>query len=555
MWIYIERVDMGDELKTQIIDVLKDPKKRHKLEKALAKSAGKQIEKAACKTVKKLQKVKEKAQENWPEVKQHLENAIKETPEKLQTAKNGVVKAAKFVGKTAINFKDWALKNNTNKALVMAALMALTGETIYLTTQQSREMKKAQKEEKMRLQKLDDKIAQKHKIDSKESFAQLFDEALPLVQSSFLSSEVFVPTAYTDNNKTVNTVGAGCYWYPVDGNPESSEWILTSEYIKKHPGTKVDGDQAMALIKGWFCSREGGRVYKKMCQKLQGCELSINELVAICGVMYNSESAGFALCDFVRENYKDPIKVASYIASLRPKNGAFNDGIHRRHTAEALIYLNKGGMAKDVCAWRVKRVGKNYITAISTLSLDDCQKLEETLAKGDDSYASELSNKMSHWLCRYDGNGQPAFRQVQKEVNDTAIVNAICAVSGDTLNVTGDSPYWGDILYNQAREFNECGKYDEAAKCYDELFDKGFYGADLCLDAARNCYDLGDYGNCCKLCKAAFNNTVETHQAQPACELAAKSYEKMGKTAEAVTYQRKADSLRLNMQQRQIKHR
>ncbi len=536
---------MEQQLKEQLKKVLKDKNKRRKIEKAIARELVEHTKKKYRQVAQKLKVAKEQAVENWPETKQKIDHTIAEIPDKITVAKDATLKVTRATGKTIKQFKDWALKNNKNKALVLAGLLALSGATIHLTTQQSRAIKKAQKEEKARLKLLENKLTQKHQITDKESFAQLFNESLPLIQTAFLTSEVYVSKPYTDNGEVINTVGAGSWWYPKNGDPTSSEWIHTSKYVEAHTYLEVDGNQAMNLVKGWFCSREGGRIYRVLCDKLQGTELSINEFVAICGVMYNSERAGLQLCNSITkdENYKKPLEIAKCMMNLK-YDDQFENGMLRRNTAQSVSIIMGNS---DHCALHSKKIGKNYVTSISVLPLELCQEYKDALNNDDTTLVKELAQKidfkMSHWLCRYDENGQSALRQVQKEVKDTAIATPICRFVGDTLNVTGDSPYWGDVLYGQAREYNECGDFAKAAEKYEELFAKGFYGADLHIDAAQNYFAMGEYSKCREQCRKAIKGTVEIHQVLPAYQLAVKACNELGDTKNAALNQRKVDSL------------
>ena len=302
----------------------------------------------------------------------------------------------------------------------------------------------------------------------------------------------------------------------------------------------------MALVKGWFCSREDGRIYKLLCNKLQGQNISINDFVAICGVEYNSEGAGLQLLNNIRKNNicDNSLEIAKYMMNLK-YDDQFENGLLRRNAAQSVsIVLGNS----DHCALHAKKIGKNYVTSISVLPLELCQEYKDALNSGNTTLAQNLAEKidfkMSHWLCRHDEYGQSALRQVQKVVTDTAIANPICRFAGDTLNVTGDSPYWGDVLYDQAREYSECGLFDKAANCYEDLFNRGFYGADLHIDAARNYYELGDYEKCREQCRKAISGTTETHQVYFAYELAVSACKEMGDVNGAELNQRKVDSLR-----------
>ena len=160
-------------------------------------------------------------------------------------------------------------------------------------------------------------LSKKYQINDLKSFHQLYSDALNFMALSMFPTEVLVNEAYTDNGKTINTIGLGSFWFPKDGNPQSSEWILTSDYVKKKK-IKLTGPQAFALTDGWYRHRENGRIYKDMYKRLKGCELKAHEFAAIATVMYNNEVNGKELCDYIKDNYKDPLKCAAKIMDLKP---------------------------------------------------------------------------------------------------------------------------------------------------------------------------------------------------------------------------------------------
>ena len=66
----------------------------------------------------------------------------------------------------------------------------------------------------------------------------------------------------------------------------------------------------MNMVDSWARHREDGRVYKKMCRMLKGAELSLNELGRHFQlVLITTKRTDGLLCEFVKNNYKDPNKV------------------------------------------------------------------------------------------------------------------------------------------------------------------------------------------------------------------------------------------------------
>ena len=251
----------------------------------------------------------------------------------------------------------------------------------------------------------------RYTITDQKSFEEAFDASLPMIHRALLPTEWFSDNGYSDNNCAVsNTVGVGLWWYPADGNYESSEWIHTKTYLRDHPNTSINYEQAMDLTKGWFKCRSDGYVIKDMGRRLVGCKLAPNELAAIASVYYNDESCGKQLCNFVKKHYNDPMACAQYITNLRPKNPSYEVGIRKRHYHEALYYLNYNDYCTKVMSFNVRSGinsnGKFFITTpVTHLNLVDyrglqneidlaCAEKSKCLGKKTD----ELINKM----CAYN---------------------------------------------------------------------------------------------------------------------------------------------------------
>lgn len=258
--------------------------------------------------------------------------------------------------------------------------------------------------------------AEKYNITDMESFDRLFNNALPDITISMMPTEILVLEPYSDNGTINNTLGLGSYYLPKSGNPKDTNWIKTSTYLKDHPNIEVTGQHAFDLMVGWFKYRENGRVYKKLYEKLQGAQLTIPEFTAICTCMYNDEKNGAKLCDFVRKNYKDPIKCAAYLIQLKPGNAKFIAGILRRHTHEALTYLNMNNYCDKVPYFFVKeginsKGKKYYVTSVSQLKPEDCWEMSKDLAEGRLDAAKEVQKSILSYHCK---DGQAVYEICQK---------------------------------------------------------------------------------------------------------------------------------------------
>ncbi len=373
-------------------------------------------------------------------------------------------------------------------------------------------------------------LNKKYKIDDLKSFHQLYNDALNFMTLSMFPTEVLVNEAYTDNGKTINTIGLGSFWFPKNGNPQSSEWILTSDYVKKNK-IKLSGPQAIELTDGWYRHRENGRVYKDMYKRLKGCELKAHEFAAIATVMYNNEVNGKELCDFVKKNYKNPTKCAAKIMELKPQNARFNDGILKRHAHEALIYLNCNDYAEKIPYFMVKKgtnsKGKTYyVTSVTQLSPQDCRPMQQALENGNTKEAELLAQKIENYRCK-DG------KTVYKIADQNNISHLYSYIGQDVSFYEMSRMNLAENSYQQALDYYKNKDYEQALSCFKNMRENGFDGADIHNDMAITYYNLGEYENCIKECQEVLK-TGEKELYPAANYNAGKAYEKLGNPAKAL---------------------
>ncbi|MBR6356480.1 MAG: hypothetical protein IKR92_06475, partial [Alphaproteobacteria bacterium] len=183
-------------------------------------------------------------------------------------------------------------------------------------------------------------LTKTYKITDKASFKALYEASLPLIHISMLPTEIFKESAYDDRGgANPNSIAVGLFWFPKDGNPTNSEWIRASKYLKQHKDLVISYEKALTYTDAWCRYREGGRVYNQLFKRLQGSEITPHQFAACFTTTYNSETSGFKFCDFVQKNYKNPIKCAHYLLTLDPKDKSCADGILKRHTAEACLFM------------------------------------------------------------------------------------------------------------------------------------------------------------------------------------------------------------------------
>ena len=373
-------------------------------------------------------------------------------------------------------------------------------------------------------------LSKKYQINDLKSFHRLYSDALNFMALSMFPTEVLVNEAYTDNGKTINTIGLGSFWFPKDGNPQSSEWILTSDYVKKKK-IKLTGPQAFALTDGWYRHRENGRIYKDMYKRLKGCELKAHEFAAIATVMYNNEVNGKELCDYIKDNYKDPLKCAAKIMDLKPQNSRFNDGILKRHAHEALIYLNCNNYAEKIPYFIVKKgtnsKGKTYyVTSVTQLAPQDCHPMQQGLQKGSIQEAELLAQKIENYRCK-------GGKTVYKIADQNNVSHLYDYIGKDVSFYEMSRINLADNSYQQALQYYQNKDYEKALSCFNQMRENGFDGADIHNDMAITYYNMGEYENCIKECQEVLKTGEE--ELYPAANYnAGKAYEKLGNKEKAL---------------------
>lgn len=423
------------------------------------------------------------------------------------------------------------IRRGSLKALSLLSLFAATKivPCVNKVTETINERKEA-KAQALRQKLNQQSFQQKFTITDKESFAQLYEQAFPLMTLAMMPTEILICDAYSDNGKTINTAGLGSYWMPKDGNPSSSEWIKTSAYVKDKPDFSITGEQACNLADGWFRSREGGRVYNKMFNLLQGAELNICEFAAIANCVYNDEQNGFKLCSFVKDNYQDPIKCADYLMKLKPRNSAFNNGILKRHTHEALLYLNIDDYARKIPYFMVKEgVNSNgdtyHVSAVTQLSVADCDTLAMVLQSNEMTGASKLVGKIYNYL--------PKGGEAIYEIAGKHGLSNLLDCYDNTLDFEGvQHNLDAKKLYDDALKLYEAKNYDQALKAFENMIAQGYDGADIYNDIAITKYHLGDYLGCIEACQHVLS-TGETELYSAANFNAGKAYEELGNDEKA----------------------
>jgi hypothetical protein len=234
----------------------------------------------------------------------------------------------------------------------------------------------------------------------------------------------------------------GSYYYPIDGNPESSKWVLVSSYIENNGSIEIDGVLAVALVDGWARHFDDGRVYKNMRENLMGAEINIAEFSSIFTCYYSSEHFGREFAIFVCENYDDPYACASKLLSLSPQN-EFEAGINIRRLHEALKYLNCNDYNKKlddlIVENRCKPNGNEFYTSsIYRLNQTDFLRFKNAIVEEDKGVITSISDK----VCSYKGKGN--CNTVEEIYNENNMGKAVSVITASNADKT--------ITFNQAQK-------------------------------------------------------------------------------------------------------
>ena len=237
-------------------------------------------------------------------------------------------------------------------------------------------------------------------ITDQKSFDIMYDKCFNSIILSMMPTEILINSPYTDNGKVINTIGLGSYYYPENGDPKNDLWVLASKYFKNNKDVNVTGEGACQLVDGWFQHRDNGRIYKKMYNKLSGTKLKSYEFDAIFSVMYNNETNGAKLCDFVQDNIQDKIKCAVKIMKMLPRSEKFRAGIKKRRIHEALLFLNIDNYSRKIPFMNVKegqtkKGNPFYVSSITNLDENDYDKMLAGLEAGRLDEAREVMCKIA----------------------------------------------------------------------------------------------------------------------------------------------------------------
>ncbi len=376
-------------------------------------------------------------------------------------------------------------------------------------------------------------ITKPYKITDKESFRQLYEASLPLIQASMIPTEIYREKGYndgTDKEGKDNTIAIGNYEFPIDGNPDNPEWISTKEYLAKHPGTTVSFEKALRLVDAFFRVRKEngivGQRYEMLYQHLKGLVLNPHQFTACATCTYNGPSRGYRFCDSIRIYQNNPVKCAYILTTLTPKKKGCKDGIFVRHTAEACMFMYPEFAASVYSFVQKSGINSKGIfytqTSVNQTTPEQCEKVRDDLERGSTILLEKHKNRIIKYICK---NGQTIVDLAETIKDEKVKSDFLRYYSGNTM-VSFENAR-AEITYKDALKEYEAGNYEKALAGFQQLRANGYDGADLRCDIALTHYHLGHYQECIDECRAVLE-TGEKYLYPRANYNAGKAYEAMG---------------------------
>lgn len=419
-------------------------------------------------------------------------------------------------------FKKMPRKARKAFLLLVIAASVPAGIRISKDISQKIENYKLDKVTQERATEIKNTLEKKYAIEDAQSFKNLYEASLPLIQLSMFPTEVLVLNPYADNNRSVsNTIGLGSFYYPKDGDAKSAEWETAASHFKKQGAHEISAEQALDLTDGWYRHMDYGGVYKQMFKLLKGSSLNPCEFAAVATVMYNSKKAGKDLCEFVRQNYANPMKCAQKIASYSA--GKNFGGIPKRHLHEAYLYLGYNDYVQKMYDFFIKTglnsKGQFYAqTSVTQLSKEDVEKGLKALQSGDVQSIIEEQSKITSYICK---DAKTVREIIQGHVINpsykASLMNFDMFSEGtvslqdivDAKNGTAADMLYKESVaaYNEGVNFEQQGKKEKSEKSFQKaldgfqkVIDGGHDGPDLHNDMAITYYHLGEYQKCIDEC-------------------------------------------------------
>ncbi len=372
-----------------------------------------------------------------------------------------------------------------------------------------------------------------YKINNRQDFDKLWNDAKPLCVPVLILSENWRVDFHHDKGlkKTPNSVCAGLYYYPKNGDFHSKTWIKTSQYFinyqNTHKGKSPKNRTPQNIrdgIYGWGESMENGRHLESLYSALKGSEITINEFAALYSHFFHTcnlkAAKKFAAINNSKKIKDKPLACAQALLDSDPVSLA---GQKSRFMHEALVCLNED----------------NYCSDIFSLCVD-CH-LGTSINACPGQFENVNNNKLTHAkakiikdrICNRTVRGGKQIKALCKQINDKNIM-AFCVTTQNSKSLDER-----DAIYQKALKAYNSKDYKTAKKLFQQVMAKHGEGPDLWNDMAITYYNLGEYTNCIEMCRKVLNSGENKEYAK-ACYNAGKAYEEQGNYAKALQNYEKA---------------
>ncbi len=372
-----------------------------------------------------------------------------------------------------------------------------------------------------------------YKITDRESFDKLWNDAKPLCVPVLILSENWRLDFHHDQGKksTPNSVLAGLYYYPTNGDFTSNDWDLTKNYCENYKKTHKNNippnrkpSDIRDGIYGWCASMENGRHLKELYNALKGTELTINEFAAIYSHYFHTGNLDatrkIASIKKSKEIKNKSLKGAQALLDTDPitLNGRKNRFMH-----EALVYLNTDNYCNDLFSLCVD-------CHLGT-SINACPDMFDAVCDG--KLTNKKAQEIKDTICSYTVKNGKQIKYLCKQINDTSIM-AFC-IETETSKKLDER----DAIYQKALVAYNQNDYETAKTLFIQVIEKRGAGPDLWNDMAITYSKLGEHANCIEMCRKVLSSGTNKEYAK-ACFNAGKSYEAEGNYEKALQNYRKA---------------
>lgn len=368
-----------------------------------------------------------------------------------------------------------------------------------------------------------------YKINNRQDFDKLWNDAKPFCVPVLVLSENWRLDFHHDRGRkaTPNSVCAGLYYYPANGDFSSSRWIETSKYFinyqnthkGKSPKNRTPKDIRDGVY-GWGASMESGRHLTALYATLKGTSLTINEFAAIYSHYFHTGDLDAAKkIASIKKSSKIKDKSLACAQALLDVDSPSLPGQKSRFMHEALVFMNEDNYCYDLFSLCVD-------CHLGT-SINACPSQYRNVCNG--NLTHKKAKIIKEKICNNTIRKGKQIKYLCGQINDNTIM-AFCVATNNSKNLDER-----DALYQKAMNAYNKQDYKTAKKYFLQVMAKHGEGPDLWNDVAITYYNLGEYNNCIAICrdKILKDNDATTEYAK-ACFNAGKAYESQGNYQKAL---------------------